>query len=46
MVPAVVPARPPASLQDVWVNTLGAAIGTVLAYAWLERRRNRRPVTR
>ena len=35
-----------ASLQDVWVNTLGAAIGTVLAYAWLERRRNRRPVTR
>ncbi len=35
-----------ASLQDVWVNTLGAAIGTVLAYAWLEHRRNRRPVTR
>ncbi|MET1153010.1 VanZ family protein [Arthrobacter sp.] len=35
-----------ASLQDVWVNTLGAALGTVLAYAWLERRRNRRPVTR
>ncbi|MET1153069.1 VanZ family protein, partial [Arthrobacter sp.] len=35
-----------ASVQDVWVNTLGAAIGTVLAYAWLERRRNRRPVTR
>jgi glycopeptide antibiotics resistance protein len=34
-----------ASLQDVWVNTLGAALGTVLAYAWLERR-NRRPVTR
>lgn len=35
-----------ASLQDVWVNTLGAAIGTVLAYAWLEHRRNQRPVTR
>jgi glycopeptide antibiotics resistance protein len=30
-----------ASLQDVWVNTLGAAIGTALAYAWLERRRKR-----
>ncbi|MEV7648953.1 VanZ family protein [Arthrobacter sp. NPDC089319] len=35
-----------ASLQDVWVNTLGAAVGTVLAYAWLEHLRNRRPVTR
>ncbi|MGM0929763.1 MAG: VanZ family protein [Actinomycetota bacterium] len=35
-----------ASLQDGWVNTLGASIGTVLAYTWLERRRNRRPVTR
>ena len=30
-----------ASLQDVWTNTLGAALGTVLAYAWLEFRQNR-----